>query len=60
MQTLQFTLTIDETNLILRALGNLPYMEVHQLIQKIHAQATEQMNGNSVSPANPSDFQLPS
>lgn len=44
-------LTIDEINTILTALGDRPYVQVYELIQKIHGQVGEQMQreqGNSV------------
>lgn len=39
--TLNFTL--DETNALLTALGQLPYTQSFQLIQAIHAQAIPQI-----------------
>lgn len=44
-------LSIDEINTILTALGDRPYVQVYELIQKIHGQVGEQMQqeqGNSV------------
>lgn len=35
-------LSVPETNLILEALGELPYGRVYQLINKIHQQAKDQ------------------
>ena len=43
MKCIQLTITLDETNLILEALGELPFVRVHQLIGKIQEQATEQL-----------------
>jgi len=43
MQPIQLKLTIDETNVILKALGEMPYVQVHQLIAKIHQQASSQL-----------------
>jgi hypothetical protein len=34
---------VDETNLILEAIGNLPYVRVYALVEKIQAQASEQL-----------------
>ena len=42
MQKLQFNLTIDETKLILEALGEMPFVRVHQLIAKMQQQAETQ------------------
>ena len=44
MQQIQFTFSLEQANLILKALDNLPYGEVHQLVQNIHEQATPQLN----------------
>lgn len=56
MQTLQLSLSIDEVNLILEALGQQPYRTVHQLIANIHQQAQMQMQPPvSGKPAAPVD-----
>lgn len=39
---IQLELNIEDINLILRALGNLPFNEVYDVIGKIHDQANEQ------------------
>lgn len=50
MKDLQLMLTVNEANTLLRALGALPYSQVHGLIEKIQAQAREQLNeGNGAS-----------
>ncbi len=36
-------LTLDEVNTILTSLGNLPYVQVYELIQKIQGQAGAQV-----------------
>lgn len=43
-QNLTLHLTLDETNTILTALGNRPYVEVFELIRKIQQQASSQVN----------------
>ena len=43
MKELTFKLTVDETNLILNGLGNLPYSQTYSLISKIHEQAAIQL-----------------
>ena len=43
-ESINLTLTIEEANKILSALGNMPYAEVYSLIRKIHEQAGEQLN----------------
>lgn len=45
-------LTVDELNLILESLGNMPFAKVHQLIGNIQQQASAQLqpqNGNGTS-----------
>jgi hypothetical protein len=46
MKEINLQLTIEEANLILEALGNLPFVKVYALISKIQAQAGQQLNGN--------------
>ena len=43
MQTIQLNLELAEINLILEALGQMPFARVHQLIAKIQQQATAQL-----------------
>lgn len=43
---IQLSLSIDEVNKILEALGNQPYVEVFQLINKIQQQASSQLQEN--------------
>ncbi len=38
------TLTIEEANLMLEALGNLPFKQVYNLIGKIQQQAAQQIH----------------
>lgn len=40
---LHFKLTVDEANTILGALGNLPYVQVVNIITKLQTQAQEQL-----------------
>jgi hypothetical protein len=48
---MKLELTINEINMILQALGNAPYAQVFELVEKIRTQAqaqvqtTEQQNG---------------
>lgn len=39
---IQLSLNIEEVNLVLKALGNLPFNEVFELIGNIHDQANSQ------------------
>ena len=52
MKTVNLQLSIDEANLILEALGNMPYSRVYALIAKIQEQASQQLraNGHSQEP----------
>jgi hypothetical protein len=43
MTTIKLELEVEETNLILEALGNLPFVQVFQLIGRIQAQAQAQV-----------------
>lgn len=38
-------LSMDDLNIILKALGNLPFNEVYEIIGQIHAQANQQLFG---------------
>lgn len=50
MKTINFSLTVDEANKVLEALGQMPFVQVNQLIAKIHADASAQlMNSQSES-----------
>lgn len=46
---LTFKLTIEDANLILEALGNLPFKRVFPLIGKIQDQASSQLNDETVA-----------
>lgn len=43
MKDLKISLTVDETNKVLDALAQMPFVQVHQLIAKIHQSAQEQL-----------------
>jgi len=43
MKEFNLQISIDEANLILEALGSLPFVQVYALIGKIQAQAGEQI-----------------
>jgi hypothetical protein len=43
MQTIKLSLTVEEINTILEALGQMPYSRVYQLIGKIQQQAQRQL-----------------
>jgi hypothetical protein len=48
MQEITLTLSIAETNLILEALGQLPYAQVYELIGNVQRQAQSQIGLSSV------------
>jgi len=52
MNEITLKLTIEEANLILESLGNLPFARVYQLIGKIQQQAGQQLNGHDDSAKN--------
>jgi hypothetical protein len=43
MKRINLDLSVDDTNLILEGLGNLPFVKVHELIAKLHQQASAQV-----------------
>lgn len=47
MQKIRLELTLDQVNLIIQALGDLPFKEVYELIGAINAQASKQLSSNS-------------
>ena len=44
MKEINFTVTVDEANLILRGIGLLPFAEVYQLVAKLQQQAGRQLD----------------
>ena len=44
MQEITLKITVDEANLLLEALGDMPFKRVYPLIGKIQSQAAEQLN----------------
>lgn len=44
-QEIRLSLSVEETNTVLEALGQLPYVRVHLLIDKVQQQATTQLRG---------------
>jgi hypothetical protein len=53
MQEIQLTLTLAEVNQILAALGEKSYKEVFQLVSKIQAQASSQLNDAQAQAGDP-------
>lgn len=51
MKELNFKLTVNDANTILQALGNMPFVQVYPLIQKLQEQAAQQMEGDLQAPA---------
>ena len=51
---IKLELTVDQVNTILQALGNEPFVRVHDLINTIQQQAQQQLqNGESLSAEKP-------
>jgi hypothetical protein len=50
--TINFLLTIEEANKIFKALGNLPFTEVYELIGKLNDQANKQLSGGTYQDEN--------
>lgn len=49
MKEINFTVTIDEANLILKGIGLLPFAEVYQLVAKLQQQAGPQIDRDRAS-----------
>ena len=49
MKDFNLKLSINEANLILKALSQLPYHQVNEVINKIHAQAQEQLTSEVIN-----------
>ena len=47
MQEINLKVTIEEANLILEGLGNLPFAKVYALVAKLQEQAAPQVNRNN-------------
>lgn len=50
-KTINLTVTVDQTNLILEALGQLPFVKVYELIGSIQGQAKAQLSEAPSEPA---------
>ncbi len=48
MSEISLKLSVEEANLVLEGLGNLPFVKVHELIRKIHDQASRQLQSPEV------------
>lgn len=44
LKPINLSVTIDEANLILRGIGQLPFAEVYQLVAKVQHQASQQLD----------------
>jgi hypothetical protein len=49
MKEINFTVTIDEANVILEGIGLLPFAKVYQLVGKLQEQAKRQFDGDATS-----------
>lgn len=45
-QLVHFQITLDEANTIFKALGQMPFAEVYELIGKLNKQANQQLENN--------------
>lgn len=48
---ISINVSVEQTNVILEALGQLPFVKVYELIGSIQAQAKEQLQGDPPEPA---------
>jgi hypothetical protein len=51
IKTITLQVTIDQTNLVLEALGQQPFVKVYELIASIQAQAKRQLDDEEQQPA---------
>ena len=49
MQDITLSLAVEEVNLVLEGLGNLPFAKVYELVGKIQGQASEQITSGQLS-----------
>ncbi len=49
MKEINLNVNVDEVNLVLEALGNMPFVRVFSLIGKIQKQSSQQINGEERS-----------
>ena len=56
---MNFEFTIEETNVIMSALGRAPYEAVFQLVEKIRTQAGPQLPANNPAPMPDPNFAGP-
>jgi hypothetical protein len=56
-QEINLRVTIEDANLILEGLGNLPFARVYALVGKIQEQAAQQLNRNNSSQEEPTPDQ---
>jgi hypothetical protein len=50
MQEIKLSLTVEEANLVLEGLGNLPFARVYALVAKVQEQAARQLEPAAVTP----------
>jgi len=47
MNEINLKMTVDEVNIIIESLSQLPFAKVYKIIEKIHLQANKDLNENS-------------
>ena len=55
MKKLSIKLSVNELNIVLESLGNLPDVRVYELINQLQVQAKEQLNGSADTHAEPEE-----
>ncbi|HAS42665.1 MAG TPA: hypothetical protein DCS93_19450 [Microscillaceae bacterium] len=53
MPQIQLNLSLEQVNIILKALDHMPYGEVNQLVSQIHQQAEPQLQESSTQKQSP-------
>lgn len=48
MKQVNLKLSVNEVNMVIKALGQFPYNQVYETVNKIHAQASEQVQQDAM------------
>ena len=48
MKEVNLKLSVNEVNMVIKALGQFPYNQVYETVSKIHSQASEQVKEGSM------------
>jgi len=48
MKEVNLKLTVNEVNMVIKALGQFPYNQVYEVVSKIHTQASDQVQDDTM------------